>query len=244
MFEGDFNSWLDAHVTGRVGARWERIANGLGYGEMLFLQEVWWPGFGDFAHLHPEYEVVDVVAGRRYLDFAYLRDGVKIGIELDGYNTHAAPPTRAAFNDQWVRQMQLMNLGWIIIRIAVDDLRERPVLWQQLLQQYLGRYFTNNGAKIETKLELELLNYLFHLHRPARRTDVEYFLGCKYEMARRIIEELVKQGWLTPAIPHLKRKREWCLTSKFRFLGMPADVGHHLIPNKERNRYLGGKYAK
>jgi hypothetical protein len=242
MFEGDFRSWLDAHVTGRVGARWERIANGLGYGEMLFLQEVWWPGFGDFAHLHPEYEVVDVVAGRRYLDFAYLRNGVKIGIELDGYNTHAAPPTRAAFNDQWVRQMQLMNLGWIIIRIAIDDLRERPVLWQQLLQQYLARYFTIATSTCKDQLELDLLNHLFHLHRPIRRVDIELFMGCKYELARRIVANLVNEGWLTPTNPTLKLPREWDLTNKYRFMGMPTNVEHEMYYSKFRNRYLGGKY--
>ena len=126
--ERDYQLWLESHIAKRKGARWERICNGLGFSEELFLKQIWWPSFHSFEFLHPEYEVVDGFTTRRYLDFAYIRNGVKIGFELDGYSVHATPPTRQHFNDQWVRHMQLMNVGWHIVRIATDDLKERPLL--------------------------------------------------------------------------------------------------------------------
>ncbi|WP_052486900.1 hypothetical protein [Gordoniibacillus kamchatkensis] len=42
--------------------------------------------------------------------------------------------------------MHLLNDGWIVVRIGYDDVRERPRLWQQLLQQMMGRLF-GDGQK-------------------------------------------------------------------------------------------------
>lgn len=52
-------AWLDKHVQSREGERKGRLERGHGHGERLFLEKVWWPLFGHFDHLHPEYEVAD-----------------------------------------------------------------------------------------------------------------------------------------------------------------------------------------
>lgn len=54
----------------------------------MFLKNVWWPLFGNFEDLHPEYEVPDW-RGRPYFgDFAYLPGNLKFMIEIKGFGPH------------------------------------------------------------------------------------------------------------------------------------------------------------
>ncbi|WP_307203806.1 hypothetical protein [Paenibacillus harenae] len=62
-----------------------RLASEHGYAEKLFLEKVWFPVFQHFNCLTPEYEVDDYIDGKRYLDFAYIRDTLRLAIEIDGY---------------------------------------------------------------------------------------------------------------------------------------------------------------
>ncbi|MBD2867537.1 hypothetical protein [Paenibacillus arenilitoris] len=133
LFEESYQNWLAKHAAGRSGENRRRIKDGLGHAEKLMLHNVWWPAFGHFQYLHPEYEMQDFGEGYRYIDFAYIRSHVRIAIEIDGYGTHLRHVTRRQFCDQWVRQMHLTNDNWTVVRIGYDDIEQRPRLWQQLL---------------------------------------------------------------------------------------------------------------
>lgn len=63
--------FLANHLANREGERYRRLQEGHGHAEQLFLQQVWWPAFGGFTDLHPEYEVKDFRDGTRFLDFAF-----------------------------------------------------------------------------------------------------------------------------------------------------------------------------
>jgi hypothetical protein len=58
-FMEEHELWLKKHLRRRSGERKDRLRRGHGHGEKLFLEKVWWPIYGDFTGLHPEYEVAD-----------------------------------------------------------------------------------------------------------------------------------------------------------------------------------------
>ncbi|MBX6724319.1 MAG: hypothetical protein IRY92_13980 [Dactylosporangium sp.] len=63
------------HRAQRSGEDLRRLDAGHGYGEKLFLRAVWWPTFGNLRYLIPEMPVPDLGGRRRYVDFAYIRNG-------------------------------------------------------------------------------------------------------------------------------------------------------------------------
>ncbi|WP_326075629.1 hypothetical protein [Paenibacillus alba] len=94
------DSFLSGHLARRSGERYRRLKEGHGHAEKTFLLHVWWPAFGNFKDLHPEYEVKDFRDGLRFLDFAYLRPPLKLAIEIDGYAAHSSQMSRTQFSDQ------------------------------------------------------------------------------------------------------------------------------------------------
>ncbi|WP_240689486.1 hypothetical protein [Ammoniphilus sp. YIM 78166] len=98
-FEEQYARFLSDHQAARKGERLRRLNEGHASAEKLFLETVWWPLFHHFQYLHPEYEVDDFKDGKRYLDFAYLRQGIKICFEVDGYGPHLKNISRWQFAD-------------------------------------------------------------------------------------------------------------------------------------------------
>ena len=233
-------SWIDTHLESRTGERHRRLKEGYKFAEDSFVKEIWLPTFGNLEDLHPEYEVVDVIDGRRFLDFAYMKSGVKIGIEVDGFGPHLMHVSREQFSNQFVRDMHLRNLGWAVIHISADDVTQRPKLWRKLLQQFIGKTFGSSTTKIRDSLDIELLTFLFNLHRPFKRSDIQSHLNCGDRLSRKIMHSLLKDGWIASARTDVKRIHDWVLTDKFRFLGMPfatANEAKHLLDNFDKRRF-------
>ncbi|HEY0829098.1 MAG TPA: DNA-binding response regulator, partial [Bacilli bacterium] len=99
---------INHHLKGRVGESLRRLKKGHGHAEKLFLELVWWPAFGHFNYLFPEYKVSDFMDGFRYLDFAYMRGGFKVCIEIDAFGTHWRDVDRWQFADNLIRQNHLI----------------------------------------------------------------------------------------------------------------------------------------
>ncbi len=209
-----YSRWLEEHVAARRGERRRRIEGGLGHAESAFVHAIWLPAMRSLAHLHPEYEVTDFLEGKRYIDFAYLRGPIKIAFEIDGYGPHLRDMTRRQFCDQWVRQMHLINDGWIVVRIGYDDTKERPRMWQQLIQQMIGRWFASesereHGISPAVSMEREVLRLANSLDRPLALGDVKRLLGCEYRLARKVVGALVEKGWLVVAGGGEVRATRW-----------------------------------
>lgn len=84
-FEQAHQKFLDDHLTHRNGERKGRLLRGHNYAEKLLLQNVWWPIFGNFENLHPEYEIYDWNRKSQFLDFAFLPPHGRFGIECDDF---------------------------------------------------------------------------------------------------------------------------------------------------------------
>lgn len=185
LFEQAHREWLGLHLNQRKGERKRRLKEGHRHAEKEMLRKIWWPSFGHFQNLHPEYEVTDYLEGQRYLDFAYIRPPVRIAIEVDGYGPHLKNISRRQFCDQWIRQMHLINDNWIVVRIGYDDLNERPRLWQQLFQQMFGRMFGDHDKHVceADCIEREIIRLAIRLGRPIKLKDIRLTFECGYRHA-------------------------------------------------------------
>ncbi|WP_337104423.1 DNA-binding response regulator [Paenibacillus sp. YIM B09110] len=212
LFEETHMQWYEKHLMQRKGERLRRLKEGHAHAEQMFVRNVWWPAFGHFANLHPEFEIKDFSEGFRYLDFAFVKNHVRIAIEVDGYGPHVRNISRRQFSDQWVRQMHLTNDGWIVVRVSYDDIEQRPRLWQQLLQQMMGRLFGESEWRAELIAEeRDIIRLVRHLDRPVQLIDVRNLLGCGYRTARNLLLELEQKGWLQTAGRGTKRIHSWRL---------------------------------
>jgi hypothetical protein len=186
--------------------------DGHGFAERLFLEQVWWPAFGNFQYLHPEYEINDFRDGSRFLDFALLRSSVCLAIEIDGYGPHLQKISRSQFSDQWIRQNHLIIDGWRVLRFSFDDVKERPRMCQQLVQQFMGKWFglsalNNKRLSFEEK---EIIRLAVRLTSFLTPQDVCEGLNIEQQKARKLLRGLMEKGLLLPGA--MGRKRITCYT--------------------------------
>lgn len=135
----------------------------------MFLENVWWPAFGHFDKLQPEYPVRDFKEGARYIDFAYVHDHYKIAIEIDGLSGHWRDISQEQFSDHCERQNHLVIDGWHVLRFSFTDVQNRPRRCQQTIQQLIGRLSGDASASL-AKLSLtdrEIVRAALSLTRPS-----------------------------------------------------------------------------
>jgi very-short-patch-repair endonuclease len=120
-FEAAYAKWMAGHCQASRGERNRRLREEHGHAEKCFLANVWWPTFGHFEGLHPEYEVRDFKDGGRFLDYACLSVGMRMCIEIDGYGPHWREISRWRFADNLMRQNHLLIDGWRLLRFAYDE---------------------------------------------------------------------------------------------------------------------------
>lgn len=195
QFDEAYQAFVAFHRSRRRGERRRRFDEGHGHAEALFLKRVWWPAFHNFRDLHPEYEITDFRDGFRYLDFAFIRGGTRLAIEIDGYGPHVVRPSRREFADQLHRQNQLVVDGWAVLRFSYDDVNERPRRCQQIIQQFLGRRVAGSGGSGLSFLEREVVRLAQELGRPLRVRDVCEHLDVGRRKAYTLLRGLVSKGW-------------------------------------------------
>ena len=138
-FEHAYRRWLQEHIRSSKGERKRKLMDGLTHAEILFARQ-WWDAFGNFDHLHPQYEIRDFKDGVRFIDFAYIHAGIRLCIEVDPYGTHARNLTRWEYDDSLDRHNDLVLDEWRVLRFSLDQLKEKPRKCQQKLQQCLGKW--------------------------------------------------------------------------------------------------------
>ncbi|MEK3766050.1 DNA-binding response regulator [Solibacillus sp. FSL K6-4121] len=215
-FEEEYQVFLNRHVQARNGERLRRLKEGHNQAEMLFLKQVWWPLFSHFNYLHPEYEVDDFKDGKRYLDFAYIRPGIRICFEIDGYGPHLKNISRWQFADNLERQNQLVIDGWTVIRFSYDQVKERPRRCQQIVQQVFGQRL---GDKLDytslTYYEKEVLRLAVRKGEAIFPKEVESYLKLSDKPAKKVLTQLVEKKLLIPASGN-KRIRSYRLGNHVR----------------------------
>ncbi|MCM3389771.1 DNA-binding response regulator [Ureibacillus chungkukjangi] len=210
-FDEEYQSFLNAHLQARRGERLRRLQEGHNQAEMLFLKQVWWPIFYNFKYLHPEYEVDDFKDGKRYLDYAYIRPGIRICFEVDGYGPHLKSISRWQFSDNLERQNQLVIDGWTVIRFSYDQVKEQPRRCQQIVQQVIGQWLGDeqNQTALST-VEKEVLRLAVRKGEAIYPKEVEKYLKLSDKTVRNILSRLVEKKMLLPA-SGIKRVRSYRL---------------------------------
>lgn len=207
-------NYLSHHLAIRKGERLQRLKEGHGHAEKAFLHQVWWPAFGNFNDLHPEYEVKDFRDGTRFLDFAFLRHSLKLAIEIDGYGTHSSQISRSQFADQCNRQNHLIIDGWKILRFSYDDVKDRSRMCEQTLQQFMGRYLGGTSPQnlMMNYIEKEVFRFALTLSRSLTPQDVCDVLSVEKQKARHILKDMLKKDLIQIAGKGTERIRTYRLT--------------------------------
>jgi very-short-patch-repair endonuclease len=199
-FEEEYQAFLKAHLQARTGERLRRLQEGHKQAEMLFLKQVWWPLFYQFKYLHPEYEIDDYKDGKRYLDFAYIRPGIRICLEVDGFGPHLKNISRWQFSDNLERQNQLVIDRWTVIRFSFDQVKENPRRCQQVVQQVIGRWLGDELDQTSLSFfEKEVIRLVIRKGEDISPTEVEKYLKLSDKTVKKVLSQLVEKKMLIPA---------------------------------------------
>lgn len=185
------HSLLDKETNPRVLSRLE---NGLEHGTLEFLRSVWFPVMKNFNHLQPEWEVRDFHNGYRYLDLAYMPgNGVKGGIEIQGYGPHARDLDVRRFKDLCWRHCLLTLEDWIFLPIAYLSIKDEPKRCQQLVLSFMGKFITTDVPTSLNWLEAETVRYARRIIRPFAPSELATHLRITDQHARRVLHSLIDQ---------------------------------------------------
>jgi hypothetical protein len=197
-FEVMHEQWLMSHLRRRSGERKSRLERGHGHGERLFLKRVWWPLFGQFDHLHPEYEVADWRGQPYFVDFAWIRGTCKFAFEIKGYGPHVQHADRTRYRRELNRETFLQTLGFRVVSIPYDDLEESLETTKFLLKSLLAPYLASEGISRLTLVEREVLKFSMLAGRPVRPADIVRELSINHRTAVKVLKRLCDMGKLRP----------------------------------------------
>jgi hypothetical protein len=201
-FEFEYENWLNQHRKSRTGEALRRLTNGHGYGEKLFLSQVWWPIVGSFEHLSPEYVINDDGDKERFIDLAYIRTPYRIAIEIDGFGPHLKNIDRYQFGDNLMRQNHLILDGWKLIRFSVSDIEQRPERCIRFIRSMLGQWYGRIQAdETLTTRERQIIDFAVYRNKQIRSIDVAHQFGMRRDSAGIWLRTLYQKGMLTPASP-------------------------------------------
>lgn len=201
LFEEAHQVFIERHLALRSGERKGRLLRGHHFAEKLLLQNVWWPIFGNFDHLHPEYEIYDWNRKSQFLDFAFLPSYGRFGLECDGFQSHVKDMDREKHSYSLNRETFLTGMGWKMIHFSFDDVQNRPEVCRMLLKLVLSPYLIfNSSTPSLSPAQKESLRLAWSLGRPIRPKDVVDRYKVNYRTARKWLHELVELGKLRPHI--------------------------------------------
>jgi hypothetical protein len=200
-FEVAYQQFMEHHFSLQKGEPLRRLREGHGFGEKLFLENVWWPAFGHFDFLHPEHSIIDMRYGSYYLDYAYLPNPMlRLAIEIDGFGPHVQQLDRRQFAEQLNRQNFLVATDWKVLRFSVDEIKENASRCIQYLQLLLGRYYgAEHSLNKVALLEREALRLGLRLGMPFSSKDVVQHLQLHRNTAQALLRKLADKRYLVPA---------------------------------------------
>jgi hypothetical protein len=197
-FEEAHAHFIESHAKKRSGDRLYHLKKGHEHAEQLFLKLIWWIAFGNFDHLHPQYEVYDFKDGKRYLDFAFILGFIKICIEIDGFGPHWQNMSLEKFSDDRTRQNYLSMERWIILRFSYDDIVNHPRQCQQILQQQLGLLLGNQSNVHLNHYEQEVVRYGLKTNGILNIHEIHDHLMISDKAARILLRSMAQKNLLRP----------------------------------------------
>ncbi|MCK0470057.1 transcriptional regulator [Halalkalibacter sp. APA_J-10(15)] len=200
-FDQALHTWLENQIAEENNhRRREFLIKGLGHGTIRFLQDIWFPTFGNFNHLYPEWEVRDFNNGYRYLDLAYRPSHqAKGAIEIQGYGPHARDLDVRRFKDLCWRHSLLALDGWTLLPIAYLSITDEPQRCQQLTLAFIGKFTSIDVSPQLSWLESEVVRFSQRTLRPLTPLEVAQHLHISDRYARIILHKLVDKQILAVA---------------------------------------------
>lgn len=199
-FEDMHAEWLLDHLSRRTGERRGRLERGHLHAEKLFLRQVWWPLRGNFAYLHPEYEITDWRGRPYFADFAWMPGYVKLLIEIKGYASHVREMDRHKYSLELNRETFLYAMGHPVISFAYDDVEQRPELCISLLRMVLSRHQAAQAPQDRAIFaEKELIRLAVQTDGQIRPKDVVLHFGVDQKTAVKMLRNMCNKGWLLPS---------------------------------------------
>ncbi|MGE6665681.1 transcriptional regulator [Paenibacillus xylanexedens] len=194
-FDEAYEVWMHSLLEKETNPRvLSRLENGLEHGTLEFLRSVWFPVMKNFNHLQPEWEVRDFHNGYRYLDLAYMPgNGVKGGIEIQGYGPHARDLDVRRFKDLCWRHCLLTLDDWIFLPIAYLSIKDEPKRCQQLVLSFMGKFIATDVPTSLNWLEAEAVRYARRIIRPFAPSELATHLQITDQHARRVLHSLIDQ---------------------------------------------------
>ncbi|MEH7272266.1 hypothetical protein [Neobacillus vireti] len=98
------------------------------------------------------------------------------------------------------RQNQLVIDGWTVIRFSYDQVNEKPRRCQQIVQQVIGRWVSDELDQAALSLlEKEVLRLAIRKGEEISPIEVEKYLNLSDKTVKNILSQLVDKKMLIPA---------------------------------------------
>jgi superfamily II DNA or RNA helicase len=95
--------------------------------EKLFVRDFLYPLLGkkNIKYIIPQYPFIDSEGRLRRIDFALIKDSIKIALEVNGETYHAEGVIpNEMFDDNLQRQNEILNAGWSLQRFSFNQLQD------------------------------------------------------------------------------------------------------------------------
>lgn len=198
-FLEEHESWIRDHLKRRQGERLDALKRGHGFGNRLFVEQIWWPLAGHFHGLHPEYEVKDWRGRAYYADFMWRAGSVRFVFEVMDYGSHGTDRTKYRLDLN--RGLFLQSQDCSVHYISLDELKENPAFIFSALRGILAPYLAaDSGAarlsagKTYSKLERDLMKAAIRNNRILRPTEVARELELHASTVIKYCRILVDKG--------------------------------------------------
>ncbi len=117
--------------------------------EKLFLRDFLYPLLGkkSIKYVIPQYPFIDSEGKLRRIDFALIKENVKIALEVNGETYHAEGVIPdEMFDDNLQRQNEILNAGWNLQRFSFNQLQEAK--WRKRVMDSLHKVIAKYTPEI------------------------------------------------------------------------------------------------
>lgn len=198
-FEQEYLRFVDMHRKASSGERRRRLEEGVGHAEKLFLEVIWWMGFGHFNHLHPEYEVIDEKGRSRFIDFAFIFSWFKIAFEIQGFGPHLKQMSRWNYTDEQQRIRSLSAAGWTLMYFSYDEIKDNPELCLKEIHSLLGSLMGREaGDSSLSTVDREIIRFALMNNGIIQTRELYLSLKMHRNTMYKYLRGLVEKKWLEP----------------------------------------------
>ncbi|KPV42406.1 hypothetical protein [Alicyclobacillus ferrooxydans] len=199
-FDRAYKEFIKFHTAKRAGPALQRIERGLGHAERTFLKEVWWPAYGHFENLHPEYAVKDLKDGFRFIDFAYIEGHSRLALEIEGFGPHWKDISPEEYTDDCRRANSLVLDGWLVLRFTYHDITTSARQCEHIIRQARGDIIARSTAfKDTTPYERDIIRLAIRSTQPITAQDVRSYLNISRDYSFNLLHGLTERKWLLPS---------------------------------------------